>query len=215
MGSRRNGFNFLGRARAGIAAAVATGGVLLLALPGAANASLLGLGGSCPAPTLTQPFLQWGDANNYVLAPGGDFEGPLAGWSLSGGASRMDGSETYGVTGNVGSYSLSLPAGAVAVSPPLCVTSAYPDFRLFLKSAASSSSVRVEVVYQGLLGLVSGLLTPSSGLSGGTTWQPSPQLSTSSTIPTLLGTAMLQIRFTGLTGTSQLDDVYVDPHGRG
>ena len=40
----------------------------------------------CDNATLTQPFLPWGDSNSYKLVPGGDFEGSMSGWTLSGGA---------------------------------------------------------------------------------------------------------------------------------
>ena len=66
--------------------------------------------------------------------PGGDFEGSLAGWTLSGGAERVAGSEPYGATGSVGSYSLELPAGASAQSPFTCVNAAYPTFRFFARN---------------------------------------------------------------------------------
>jgi hypothetical protein len=203
------------RRRVGIVCLPLSVAAVSLVGAGPASASLLNLGGTCPSAPLTQPFATWGDSSNYQLLPGGDFEGSLAGWTLSGGAGQVAGSESYGVTGDVGSYSLALPAGASALSAPMCITSNYPDFRFFLRSASADSAVRVEVVYRGLLGLVSGLLTPSNGLSPDAAWQPSQVLSTSSGIPTLLGTARLQLRFTGVLGTTQIDDVYVDPHGRG
>lgn len=212
MSGRVSHFTPIRVRRATLAASAASVAIVAAILAGPADATLLG---SCPSVTLTQPFLPWGDSSYNELAPGGDFEASPAGWALSGGAARTSGSESYGVTGKVGAYSLALPAGATALSPQMCVTSSYPWFRLFVKSATASSSVRVEVVYQGLLGLVSGLLTPSSGLAPSSSWQPTARLSTAATIPTLLGTAELQLRFTGLTGTSQIDDVYVDPNGRG
>jgi hypothetical protein len=71
------------------------------------------------------------------------------------------------------------------------------------------------VIYHGLLGLVTTLLTPAGGLAPSASWQPTAAMTTASAIPSLLGTAELQLRFVGLSGTSQIDDVYVDPHGRG
>jgi hypothetical protein len=188
-----------------------------LATAGPADASLLGLGlgGVCPSQALTQPFARWGDSNKYELAPAGDFEGSLSSWSLEGGAAKVAGSDSYDATGSAGKYSLQLPAGAVAISPPICVSSADPSFRLFVRSTSGTSAVRIETEYAGLVGLLSGLLTPNQGLSTNTTWQPSAMLSTSLGLPTLLGTAVLQLRFTGVKGTTQLDDVFIDPHGRG
>lgn len=190
---------------------------LCLASAGPADASLLGLGlgGLCPSQKLTQPFARWSDTDNYELAPGGDFESSLSGWTLEGGAARIAGSDSYDATGSAGTYSLKLPAGALAISPPICVSSADPSFRLFERSTSGTSSVRIETAYAGLVGLLYGLLTPNQGLATTTSWQPSPVLSTSTGLPTLLGTTVLQLRFSGVKGTTQLDDVFIDPHGRG
>ena len=45
----------------------------------------------CTTPT-TQAFLFANDKKDYVLAPGGNAEGSLAGWSLTGGAAAVAGS---------------------------------------------------------------------------------------------------------------------------
>src|ERR1700733_5298612 len=64
---------------------------------------------SCTAPTLSQPFLAWGDTNWYALAPGetaDDFAG--AGWTLKGGAKIVTATLEDGTTGSV----LDLPGGS-------------------------------------------------------------------------------------------------------
>jgi hypothetical protein len=86
-----------------------------------AGIGVAGPGGqSCPVqPATSQPFGPWGDGATYFLAPGGDMEGSLtdAGWSLSGGATQVAGSESSDVTGNpADASSLSLPAGSSAMS---------------------------------------------------------------------------------------------------
>jgi hypothetical protein len=207
--------SFSSRLRARVAGGAAAVVTLCVPLAGVAHANLLNIGGSCPATPTTQAFAQWGDPSYYELVHGGDFEASLAGWRLSGGAQKTSGSETYGVSGTVGNYSLSLPSGATALSPATCVTAAYPYFRFFDRSATDGSGLRVEVVYRDLLGLVTTLLTPSNGISPSGSWQPTDPMTTASAVPSLLGAAQLQLRFTGLSGTSQIDDVYVDPHGRG
>jgi len=78
---------------------------------------------SCTDPALSQPFLPWGDSNWYALAPGeapDDFAG--TGWTLTGGAQIVTTALQDGRTGSV----LNLPVGAKAVSPTICLTSAYP-----------------------------------------------------------------------------------------
>jgi hypothetical protein len=46
-------------------------------------------------------------------------------------------------------------------------------------------------------------------------WMPTIPMVTGSAVPGLLsgGTAPVGLRFTELTGSAQIDDVYVDPHG--
>lgn len=165
---------------------------------------------ACNEAALSQPFLRWGDTSSYELVPGGDFEGSLAGWTLSGGAERVSGSEPYGATGSVGEYSLELPAGGSAQSPFTCVDAAYPTFRFFARNQGLLSSVVVQVVYRTLLGSVA-LPLGVVALSG--EWEPTLPMLTGSVVVGVLsgGTAEAALRFTALTGSSRIDDVFVDP----
>jgi hypothetical protein len=176
---------------------------------GSAQAALLSTG-ACNEAALSQPFLRWGDSNSYELVPGGDFEGSLSGWTLSGGAQRAAGSEPYGATGSVGAYSLALQAGASAQSPSICVNASYPSFRFFARNHGLASTVLVQVVYQTVLGPVS-LPLGAVALSG--EWEPTLPMLTGSVVGGLLsgGTAQVALRFTALTGSSNIDDVFVDP----
>jgi hypothetical protein len=166
--------------------------------------------GACNEAALSQPFARWGDDSSYELMAGGDFEGSLAGWSLSGGAERVAGSEPYGATGAVGSYSLQLPAGASAQSPFTCVDAAYPTFRFFARNDTLLSTVLVQVVYETPVGQLA-LPLGAVALSG--TWQPTLPMLTGSVVLGLLsgGTAEAALRFTAVAGPSQIDDVFVDP----
>ncbi|HEY2769882.1 MAG TPA: hypothetical protein VGI87_04910 [Solirubrobacteraceae bacterium] len=190
------------------ATSVLLAGLAAVVLPGAASASVLDFG-KCDNSSLSQPFTPWGDSDYYKLAPGGDFEGTLAGWSLRGGAQQIAGSESFDVTGNPDSSSLSLPAGAVATSPTTCVTAAYPDLRLFTRTDTPGSTVAVSVVYGGLT-IPVGVVTPTSD------WQPTVPMPTLSAIPGLLngGVANVSLRFTAVLGHVQIDDAYIDPSGR-
>jgi hypothetical protein len=174
-----------------------------------ARAALISTG-ACQQASLSQPFLQWGDASSYELVPGGDFEGSLSGWTFSGGAQRVAGSEPYGVTGAVGAYSLGLPDGAWAQSPFVCVNASYPLFRFFARDDGLASTVLVQVVYKTVLGSVS-LPLGAVALSGD--WQPTLPMLTGSVLVGALsgGTAEAALRFTALTGASEIDDVFVDP----
>jgi hypothetical protein len=174
-----------------------------------AQAALISTG-ACNEAALSQPFARWGDTSSYELIPGGNFEGSLAGWTLSGGAARVPGSEPYGVTGSVGAYSLDLPAGASAQSPFTCVDAAYPTFRFFAHNDSLLSTVLVQVVYTTPLGTVA---LPLGAVALSTSWQPTLPMLTGSVVTGLLsgGTAEAALRFTALTGSSQIDDVFVDP----
>lgn len=177
-----------------------------------AGAALISTG-ACSDARLTQPFAQWGDQSTYELAPGGDFEGSLAGWTLSGGAARVAGSEPYGVTGAVGSDSLALPAGASAQSPYVCVNAGYPTFRFFARNTGLLSTVLVQVVYKTPLGTVA---LPLGTVALSAQWQPTLPMLTGSAVAGLItgGTAQAALRFTALTGSSRIDDVFVDPRMR-
>ncbi len=181
---------------------------LLLGLP-AAQASAA----SCPGATTSEPFARWGDENSYTLVPQGDFEGSLSQWTLGGGARVVAGSEPYGVTGTVGAFSLALPAGSSAQSPYMCVTASDPTFRLFARNGTLLSTLAVDVVYKTVFGT---LALPLGAVALSAAWQPTQPMLTASVVAGLLsgGTAQLALRFTGLTGTTDIDDVFIDPRMR-
>jgi hypothetical protein len=186
----------------------------LVVLPvAAAQASLISFA-KCDNSALTHPFAPWADFGSYKLVPGGDFEGALSGWSLQGDAQPVGGGEPFGATGSVGSYSLSLSGGAVATSPPTCVNAAYPTLRFFARTDTPGSTVAVSALYSTLLGPVT-IPVGVVALSGD--WQPTLPMTTLSAIPAALngGAANIALRFTALTGTSQIDDVFVDPMRNG
>ena len=204
------GLRRLPSARASLGPALALAGVLLGVCSAAPAQAALISTGACNEASLSQPFVRWGDASYYELVPGGDFEGSLSGWTLSGGAQPVAGSEPYGVTGSLGAHSLALPAGASAQSPFTCVDAGYPSFRFFARNDSLASTVLVQVVYKTLLGSVA-LPLGVVALSG--EWQPTLPMLTGSVVTGALsgGTAQAALRFTALTGSSDIDDVFVDP----
>jgi hypothetical protein len=164
----------------------------------------------CQASSLSQPFLKWGDPNLYKLVAGGDFEGSLSGWTLSHGAQKVSVSEPYAATGALGSSSMLLSAGASVQTPFTCVDASDPTFRFFARNNGGASSLLVQVVYQShnvVVAVPVGTVT----LNGG--WQPTQTLLTGSAIASLFsgGSAQMALRFTAATGSSNIDDVYIDP----
>jgi hypothetical protein len=163
---------------------------------------------SCADPLVSQPFLSAHDNHWYTLMPGeetGGFDG--TGWQLSGGASIVTTTLADGSTASV----LDLPSGAKAVSPTMCVTSAYPVARTMVRDVKGSEGVFFYVSYEGTktwdtpknTGQVHGNKA-SWTLSGNVNVQPGK-------------TAGWQpVRFMlvagGTTSDFQLYDFYVDPH---
>jgi hypothetical protein len=169
---------------------------------------------SCDAQPLSQPFLRWLDIARYTPAPGGAFEVGDKGWTLSGGAATVAGNEPFHVHGAADARALRLPAGASAQSPAMCVGIDHPTLRLFTRASGASllSSLRVDVLFESNLGLVSslpvGIVLPSSA------WAPSlPQVVLASLLPLLPGEqTAVAFRLTPQgPGTWDVDDVYVDP----
>jgi hypothetical protein len=158
---------------------------------------------TCPGAGLSQPFAQWGDQSSYELAPGGDFE--TSTWTLKHGAQLVDGSEPYAVTGTLGASSLSLPWGASATSPATCVDLSDPTLRFFI---GGTGSVVVQAVY-------ANKVVPVGIVAAGGSWAPSPILLTGSILFGAGGTAQMSVRFTQLSGSPQIDDVFIDPWNRG
>src|SRR5205823_8592614 len=95
--------------------------------------------------------------------------------TLANGAKRVLGNETFSVNSPSDKYSLSLPTGSSAKTPLICVTSDYPQFRIFIQNTGNlASTLRVDLYYTDLAG--KSQVVPVAHLSGGTTWAPAPQM---------------------------------------
>jgi hypothetical protein len=190
--------------------------VLALAVaPGAASAGGLASAlDSCPTRTVERPFARWLDNTNYTLVPGGTFEGSLAGWTLTGGAKVVSGSEPFEVSGRGGKLALSLPPGSSATTPPVCVAVLDATMRYFAANDGGLTSLlRVDMLYRAPSGAV--LPLPLGLNLGGKSWAPSlPGVVGANLLGALTGgRATVQFRFStaGLGAKWRIDDVYVDP----
>lgn len=195
---------FLRRVRAFVVLGL-VGGTIAMAM-GAAPASA-GLGLACPTATST-PFTPWSDYANYVFAPDGGFEAGGSGWSLGGGARAFSGNESFYVHSTLDKTSLSLPVGASATSPPMCI-SLFSSKMRFIARGDSGSKVKVQIIYRGLLSSVLGILDGGTYSTGGS-WKPSPQIGMLGGLLPLL-TSSVSFRFTAVGGATTIDDVYLDP----
>jgi hypothetical protein len=170
---------------------------------------------TCSSPQLVQAFSGFGDARDYVLAPGGSFEGKgLDGWQVERAKVDADGSPLE-VDRERNRHSLKVPAGGSATSPAMCVDLHYPTFRLMTR-AAKEGELRVEVIYPDSEDPVFHPVgTLAVGRNGG--WQASADMPV---FPERGGAApgmrRVALRFTsvavnGDAGDWKIDDLYVDP----
>jgi hypothetical protein len=182
--------------------------VAVLAPPAASAGSLLGLDNNCGV--TSQPFAQFGDSRNYTFGTNGGFESGTNGWAVSGGK-VVAGNESYFAHSSSDRYSLQLPAGSSATSPAFCQSTTSTVVRFFVRSP-DAGKVRVQVVARGLLGSVVGVLDIAT-LSPTSSWQPGPAVLNLQSLLGLVGVSSLQLKFVTLSGTVQVDDMYVDPWG--
>ena len=191
--------------------------MLAFALFAPASAQAGVLPGTCADEPLSRPFARWLDPMQYVLAPDGGFENGGQSWKLRNGAAVVRGNERFYVRGKDDQRALSLPAGASALSPVTCLGIERPTLRFFAKRTRGwlLSSLRVEVLYNGLDGRLRTLVTlPVVATS--TSWQPSlPLPILVNLLPNLSGDeAVVAFRFTAVGGSFRIDDVYVDPYAK-
>jgi hypothetical protein len=184
-----------------------------LVFPVGARAALDGTG--CPAQPVSQPFTPWMDPGWYTFLPDGGFEAGGAGWTVGAPASVVAGNEPYHVHAAGDARSLQLPAGASAVSPAVCIAAAHPAVRFFVRNTGSlASQLTVDVLFAGPDG------TPQSlrigRLTATASWRPSPVLPIGVNLLSPLGTQQIRLRFgAGQSGSWSVDDVYLDPYGKG
>lgn len=185
---------------------------LLLPAPAAAASSL----SACPPKALSQPFLPWADPARYASVPDGGLEAGGAGWALSGGAAVVSGNEPYHVRGASDRWSLTLPPGSSAATPSMCVDVLHPTLRFFARNTGDRGSVlRVSVRFFDLTG-TDRLLTIGA-LTADQQWGPTPIIPVVSNVFALLGAHPVWYVFTPEDdrGKWRIDDVYVDPYGKG
>jgi hypothetical protein len=205
----------------GLGLALALTSLLLVGAAPASAGILVQSAEDCDPKPTQKVFLPWLDPLNYVPVDGGDFEGSMNGWELSG-ARVVDGNEPFRVAGADDSRSLSLPAGASATTPVMCAGLDHLVMRYFARSSkpsllgALTSRLRVDVLVETSTGAVlalplgTQLVTPS--------WAPSlPVPVVANLLPLLPGEhTPVAFRFTAEGSASwTIDDVYLDPRFRG
>jgi len=186
-----------------------------LALPATATAGpLVADAPDCSAGAASKVFLPWADPADYVLLPGGAAESGK-GWSLTSGASVIQGSNPFAVTSATHRKALRLAPGATATSATACVGIEHPTLRFFTASGFATGAVQVEVLFEDAAGDVQSIVV---GGAIGAGWSPTvPMPIVANLLPLLPGEhTPVRFRFTS-TGSDAItiDDVYVDPWMRG
>jgi hypothetical protein len=182
-----------------------------LAVP-VASATLVGGGGLLPScGAKSYPFKPWGDGDAYCAFPNLGFESGKVSWTLTGNASIVAANEPWHVSG-VGTHALNLGPGATALSSSLPVNLLDPWVRFFARSAGANGSLRVQVLFHGLGGNLTGLLNVGSlSPSGYSSWQPTQRVLSTLALPLLTTSAQVRITSLATSGSWQVDDVYLDP----
>ena len=194
----------------GLALLVLLGALAILALPGPAHAA------GCPDQPLSRPFQPWLDLAWYQAAPDGGFETGDDGWRLTGGAAVVAGNEPFFVGDPGDARSLSLPGGASATAPDVCIGVEHPTVRFFARNTGSvTSTLGVSVVFRDVLGLRQTL--PVGVVTAREEWGPTPVVPVVVNLLSLLGDQDVAFRFTAFDdgGEWTIDDVYVDPYKKG
>jgi hypothetical protein len=165
----------------------------------------------CPDEQLSRPFAPWLDFADYQRVPGGTFERPLRGWSLLG-SKVAAGNHPFAS----GASSLRLVAGGSAVSPAFCVGLTHPTVRFFVAGPGrTGATLRVEALIRSGPGVLERVPIGVADGRGG--WGPSlPMVLRANLVAALPGDrTAIALRFTAAGGTFSIDDVYVDPYGKG
>jgi hypothetical protein len=195
--------------------ATAVAAMALLAPAGTANAGLLSQSaGPCPSYPSSQVFAKWLDPARYTLAPGGDFES-ASGLSFTGGAKLVSGNESSYVHGTGDDSSVLIPAGGTVTTGPICVGLDKPTIRFFAKRPSFSllPLLTVEGMFTTKAGTTASLPLVGVPLAGNS-WSLQLPFVTTGAVLELGDTTMMRFRIRAVTGSWQVDDLYVDPYRR-
>ncbi len=189
--------------------AVAVAAVLAVPAASAARPSGPGLLPSCGA--TSHPFTRWGDTAAYCAFANLGFENGKTAWTLTGSTSIVATNEPWHVSGP-GTHALRLGPGASALSSPLPVNLLDPWVRFFAQSAGANGPLRVQVLFRGLLGNLTGVLNVGSlPASSYSSWQPTARVPSLLALPLATTSAQVVVTSQAKAGAWQIDDFYLDP----
>jgi hypothetical protein len=159
----------------------------------------------------SQPFAAFGDSNYYTLVPGGEFNRPSEGWELYNGARIENTTRPNGSAAGV----LDLPSGALAISPPVCVTPEYPAARVWVRDVKGNEGVATAVAYVGTRLTVTAPQNVGQVHGQQASWTLSNPIDVQPQIP-FAAEGAREARFVFLavsrSSETQLYGLWVDPH---
>ncbi len=168
------------------------------ALPGAAMAA------ECPVQTTSKAFAEFGDTNDYYLAPGGAFE--TLSWERIGAVDLSTDNDPFELAPGI--LSARLDSGE-SISATFCVDRTMPHLRFVAKRRSGQLDVMVRTVYGGSTDTSSGNLDNDDHES----WAPTANipLKTADIPAGESGTTTVTLKS---SGTWRVDNVFVDPFRR-
>ena len=166
---------------------------------------------SCSYTQTSQWFAPWEDYAAYTPFQGSSFESGASGWSWGNGAKIVNG-DSNPLLHSTGTHSVQVPGGGTARSPWMCVNSATPSMRFFVRRVSGSGSLTIKgVVSTGTSKITT--LTTISGAGG--VWEPSPVVVFPPSLTASASGINVQFQFTADAGTVfHVDDVALDPYLR-
>jgi hypothetical protein len=178
------------------------GGAVCLAgaLPGVAMAA------ECPVQPTSKAFAEFGDTNDYYLAPGGAFES--LSWERIGSVALNSDNDPFDLA--PGLFSAQLDSGE-SISASFCVDHTMPHLRFVAKRRSGQQlDVTVKTVFGGSIDTSSGTLAITDAYES---WTPTGYISLKTgAIPAgESGTATVTMRS---SGTWRVDNVFLDPYRR-
>jgi hypothetical protein len=180
----------------------------LATAPGAALAA-------CPDLPTSQPFALWGDAANYSLAPGGNFEGSLT-WARTGAPTLVAPSNPFVLSGP-GLRSVRLRGQDSITSPTVCVSDIHPYMRFVARAQDTTSRLVLEVLWTDD-GVNKVDVLEEHQADEYQVWKPSKLVPLGTKLPTGSKGAhevRLRLKLKDGAGSWLVDDVFIDPASRG
>jgi hypothetical protein len=175
----------------------------------------------CDDSEIETPFTSWSDDADYFLNRQGDVSDGAGDWTLDGSAAIAAQDNAYTAHPSDPAASISLGAGDSATAPTTCVTIDDPSMRFFVRNTGSETgTLRVDVTYTDENGAQqTGTLATLTSADAGDAWTPSPVVALSAPLVAQLSDEYTPVKFSftaeGEGSAWLVDDVYVDPYGKG